>query len=113
MEAGIVCRMRDTASTLRFEALRGWKKVRGLLGTDRDAGPVALCGCASIHTVGMRYPIDVALVTRGGLVLRSRRAVVPGRLVSAAGAYYALERPSAPGPWPSEGSWIGMASVGE
>lgn len=105
--------MTDSGAMLELTALGTWReRLRGLLGTGDDAGPVALCGCSSIHTVGMRYAIDVAFVTRGGEVLRSRRAVPPGRLVSAPGAFYAFERPTSQGPWPREGSWVSIARTG-
>jgi len=33
--------------------------------------------CSSVHCIGMRYPIDVALLGRGGRVLRVR-TLAPG-----------------------------------
>lgn len=108
----IVCRTTDSQATLRFRALRGMgDRVVGLLGTDEGAEPVALCGCSSIHTWGMRYALDVALVSRNGLVLKSCKNVVPHRLLVAPGAYYALERPTSEDPWPSAGSWIAIANA--
>ena len=108
----IVCRTIDSQATLRFRALRGMgDRVVGLLGTDEGAEPVALCGCSSIHTWGMRYALDVALVSRNGLVLKSCKNVVPHRLLVAPGAYYALERPASEDPWPSAGSWIAIANA--
>lgn len=111
MENFVLCRITSAGRTLSFRALRSWReRLVGLLGTRRDAGPVALCGCSSVHTVGMRYAIDVALVTRGGRVLASRRCVPPFRLMMAPGAYYAFERPVSDAPWPEVGSWIAIAS---
>lgn len=105
-----MCRMVDTRTTLRFVILTGWReRAKGLLGTQANAPAVALAGCASVHTWGMTYPLDVALVTRGGEVLVSRRAVPPSRLVSAPGAFFALERPASDDPWPTQGSWVGLA----
>lgn len=94
---------------LRFRALRTWwQKLRGLLGTSPAARPVVLCGCSSIHTVGMRYPLDVALVSGKGTVLACERGVPAGRVVSAAGAWYAFERPSGEdgAPWPATGQKV-------
>lgn len=109
----ILCRMTDTRKTLRFKALSGWReRAVGLLGTNSSAGPVALCPCSSVHTWGMRYALDIALVARNGEVLKSLRAVPPCRVVSVRGAYYALERPAADGPWPKHGSWLGIVGVG-
>ena len=52
----------ETASTRR----------RGLLGTDRVEGALWITRCPSVHMVGMRYPIDVAVVDRDGRVLRTK-----------------------------------------
>ena len=43
---------------------------RGLLGTDAIEGALWITKCASVHMMGMRYPIDVAVVDRNGDVLR-------------------------------------------
>ena len=85
------------------------EKLRGLLGASPHADGVALCRCSSVHTWGMAYPIDVALVSRQGVVLLSQREVGPCRLLGARGAYYALERPSSVEPWPRVGSWLSIA----
>lgn len=88
----------------RFRVLRRFgDRLRGLLGTDRSAEAVALVGCSSIHTFGMRYAIDVALVGEDGLVLKARRALPPGRVLASRGAWCALERPASPYPWMCEG----------
>lgn len=42
---------------------------RGLLGTDRIDGALWITRCPSVHMMGMRYPIDVAVVDRDGVVL--------------------------------------------
>jgi uncharacterized protein len=47
--------------------------------------------CASIHTFGMRYAIDVVFVDRGGCVLRVCPAVQAGRMRVARGARGVLE----------------------
>ncbi|WCO65558.1 DUF192 domain-containing protein [Iamia majanohamensis] len=46
---------------------------RGLLGRDGVAGALWLPGVRSVHTVGMRFALDVAWVDRSGRVLRTRR----------------------------------------
>ncbi|WP_198671960.1 DUF192 domain-containing protein [Desertihabitans aurantiacus] len=45
---------------------------RGLLGTDRVDGALWIPRCPSVHMVGMRYPIDVAVVDAAGVVLLTR-----------------------------------------
>jgi uncharacterized protein len=47
--------------------------------------------CASIHTIGMRYPIDVVFVDREGRVLRVCTQVRAGRMRFARGAHGVLE----------------------
>ena len=85
---------------LAFRALvRPWERLRGLLGTDETAAPVALLGCGSVHTFGMRYRIDVAFVGAAGIVVDVRRGVPPGRLLGHRRACLTLERPHTKDAW--------------
>jgi len=103
----VVCRLPYQKALLRFRRLERFvERLVGLLGTDAQAEPVALCRCSSIHTFGMTYAIDVAFVQQDGYVVLSQRALGPGRLLSAAGAYYVLERPASAALWPKEGMLI-------
>lgn len=52
---------------------------RGLLGRDGIEGALWLPGVRSVHTVGMRFALDVAWVGRDGVVRRVR-TMPPGRL---------------------------------
>lgn len=89
---------------IRFRVLRGWfERLRGLLGSDERAAPVVLVGCSSVHTFGMAYAIDVALVDREGRVCKARRALPPRRVMAARRGWLAFERPASAGPWMSEG----------
>lgn len=98
--------------TLGFRVLSSWaERLVGLLGTGPSAPPVALMRCGSIHTYGMAYPIDVALVGRHGEVLASVRALPPGRVLSHAAAYCAFERPASPCPWPLVGEALRVTSL--
>lgn len=54
---------------------------RGLLGRSALAGALWLPGVRSVHTVGMRFALDVAWLDRSGRVLRVRR-VPPGRVTA-------------------------------
>ena len=47
--------------------------------------------CSSIHTFGMRYPIDVAFIDADARIVRIYQHVRPGRLRFALGARAALE----------------------
>ncbi len=46
-------------------------RMRGLLGRDGIDGALVLRPCRSVHTLGMRFPIDVAFCTRDMRVLRT------------------------------------------
>jgi uncharacterized protein len=44
-------------------------RMRGLLGRDGLDGGLLLPHCRSVHTLGMRFPIDVAFLDRRGKVV--------------------------------------------
>ena len=44
-------------------------RVRGLLGRDGIDGALLIPHCRSVHTLGMRFPIDVAFLDRRGKVV--------------------------------------------
>ncbi|MDQ3871751.1 MAG: DUF192 domain-containing protein [Chloroflexota bacterium] len=46
-------------------------RTRGLLGRDGIDGALVLRPCRSVHTIGMRFPIDVAFCTRDLRVVRT------------------------------------------
>ncbi len=80
-------------------------RARGLLGTRANWGCgmriLVILPCRSVHTFGMRYPLDIAFCNRHGMVLRSERNVLPGRLLSCRKAAFVLERPySSKEAWP-------------
>ncbi|HEX6153596.1 MAG TPA: DUF192 domain-containing protein [Solirubrobacterales bacterium] len=73
-----------------------------LLGLSRrdlaDAGPGLLIPrCASVHTFGMRFPLDLFFLDRRGRVISVRRGVPPRRVVWQRGARSVLEIPSSQG----------------
>lgn len=45
-------------------------RARGLLGRDGFTGAMVLRPCRQVHTLGMRFPVDVAFCDRAGVVLR-------------------------------------------
>jgi len=65
------------------EVARGIReRTQGLLGrrsADEVTGAFVLRPCRQIHTVGMRFPIDVAFCDRHGVVLRTA-TVAPWRV---------------------------------
>ena len=63
----MLCDGRPVAAVLVAED--SVSRGRGLLGTDGVDGALWITRCPSVHMVGMRYPIDVAVVDRQGQVL--------------------------------------------
>ena len=56
-----------------------WTRFIGLLATDpkRDSRGLWLTPCRSIHTLGMRYPLDILFLDRGLGVLKMDLQVKP------------------------------------
>ena len=97
---------------IAFQVLTTWlKRLRGLLGTTEDANQVALMRCRSIHTFAMPYPIDIAFVDEGGVILDAIRALAPNKHASSPGAFITLERPAADAPWFEAGERLSICSV--
>lgn len=98
--------------SMSFRVLGGWvEKLVGLLGTRSDAMPVVLLRCSSIHSFGMRYPMDVAFVDAKGCVLLARRLVPPGNVLSCRDAYCVFERPAAGDRWFEAGDSVRLLSL--
>lgn len=84
---GVAVAPAETASTMAA-------RVRGLLGRSGIDGVLVLERTRSVHTVGMKFPIDVAFCTRDGYILEvvtmpTNRIGLPrraGRLVIETGA---------------------------
>ena len=49
------------------------ERRRGLLGRDDLDGALVLRPCRWVHTVGMRFPLDVAYLDRDGVVIKTAR----------------------------------------
>ena len=47
------------------------ERRRGLLGRDELEGALVLRPCRWVHTIGMRFPIDVAYLDRDGVVVKT------------------------------------------
>lgn len=67
-ECWLVCGDRVLASAER--ANRRGARARGLLGRDSIEGALVLTPCRSVHTVGMRFAIDVAYLDAEGVVIK-------------------------------------------
>lgn len=72
-------------------------RLLGLALLDRErAGPGLLIPrCRSVHTLGMRFALDIAFLDRDGAVVSRRSAVPPGRLLVERRAAAVLELPAA------------------
>ena len=69
----------DGRDTAELEVPGTWRsRARGLLGREHVAGAVLLRPARSVHTFGMRFPIDVALCT-ASLEVVGTCMLVPGR----------------------------------
>lgn len=80
-----------------LQAETWWERMRGLLG--RKSFPpgegMLLAPCRAVHTVGMRFPIDLVFLDPAGRVVRSASRVPPFRIVAAGkGACRVLELPA-------------------
>jgi len=72
---------------------RPWSRMRGLLGRGglEEGEGLFLKPCGSVHTLFMRFPIDVVFLDRELSVLAVRPAVPPWRTARARGAKVTLE----------------------
>lgn len=77
----------------------GPARLLGLAGLDRERAGAGLLipRCASVHTFGMRFALDLVFLDRAGRPCLVRRAVPPRRVVFAQGAVSVLELPAAQG----------------
>jgi uncharacterized membrane protein (UPF0127 family) len=71
-------------------------RLRGLAFRNReDAGPGLLIPrCASVHTFGMRFALDVFFLDSEGVAISVRRAVPPRRILWQRGSSAVLEVPA-------------------
>jgi len=91
-------------------------RLRGLLGRSAEQGILVLVPCHSIHTFGMRFPIDVAFVSADGSVLEVHRNVGVRKRLHCRHAVATFEREATEGaPWFSVGQriWVSGASLWE
>jgi len=74
-------------------------RLLGLAGLTRERAGEGLLipRCASVHTFGMRFSLDLVFLDGDGRTLAVRTAVPPGRVVRQRGAAAVLELPTRQG----------------
>jgi len=75
-------------------------RLRGLLGTEELAAHHALLltSTRSVHTLGMKMPLDLVWVASDGAFVRLDEAVVPGQRRRCSSAWGVLETAAGSGP---------------
>lgn len=72
-----------------------WSRLRGLLGRAPlrpDAEEALLLSpCGAVHTLGMRYALDIIFLDKAGRVLDFHAALPPGRMRHCRGAWRTVE----------------------
>jgi hypothetical protein len=85
----VLCREVPAAVSFRSRLLGlAW------LPRERVGAGLLIPRCSSVHTFGMRFPLDLLFLDVYGRPLSWRLEVPPRRLVAHRGAYAVLERPS-------------------
>lgn len=85
-------------------------RLRGLLFRDPDKITRLLIPCKDIHTFGMRYPLDVAFISKDGDVLEVHRNVATMQRIKNKDAVMVAERFSRSGEWLMKGDVIHLGS---
>ncbi|HEY6637931.1 MAG TPA: DUF192 domain-containing protein [Solirubrobacterales bacterium] len=65
-----------------------------LLPRERTGAGLLIPRCRSVHTLAMRFPLDLIFLDGAGGVLELHRGVPPGRFIRCPGAMAVLELPS-------------------
>jgi len=76
-----------------WNAVSAWERTRGLLGRPSlQQGQGMLIGeCRLIHTIGMRYAIDLIFLDKRGCIKKMVSNVAPGRMAGCLSAQQTLE----------------------
>ncbi len=79
-----------------LHARTAWQRLRGLIGRPRlEPGEgMLITPCNSVHTLGMRYAVDVVFLDREGRILKLVTHLKPMRMAARRGARHALELPA-------------------
>jgi uncharacterized membrane protein (UPF0127 family) len=76
-----------------FPAFSFWRRLRGLLfRSPLQAGEgMWIQPCHSVHTLGMRYALDLIFLDKSQRVLRVVENLVPWRMANCSGAHSVIE----------------------
>ena len=68
-------------------------RLRGLLGRPQlqDNEGLLLTPCAQVHTLGMRYPLDIIFLDKTGKVTKCVSGLKPNRFAASTQAHHVLE----------------------
>lgn len=96
MRMGRLYRQSECLIARAWRAERAIERMRGLLGRPalEPGEALLITPCSSIHTLGMRYALDIAFVDAAERVLKLCRGVVPLRMAMAWGAASTVEMPA-------------------
>src|SRR5262245_46486192 len=80
------------AETVEMADTRATRR-RGLLGRDHlePSSALLILPCFSVHTIGMRFPIDVLFINKEGVVVKIVRDMGPWRIAGAIRARAVVE----------------------
>lgn len=83
----VLNKTRGVALSLKAEAARSFlKRTKGLIGRSLEefsqGGALWIVPCDGVHTIGMRFPIDVAYLDAEGRILRLYHRLAPFRLAA-------------------------------
>lgn len=67
-------------------------RLIGLFSKRAKGDVLLIAPCHSIHTFGMREPIDIAFIDKGGNVVEVCESLSPWRIKRCGGAFAVLER---------------------
>ena len=83
-------------ATQIFTAFDSKSRRKGLLGRDgfQPGQALIIAPTNAIHTWFMRFPIDVAFITRDGRVVKARQQLRPWRMSAALRGYAVIELPA-------------------
>lgn len=70
-----------------------WEKTRGLLGRPQlqQGEGMLISDCRLVHSIGMRYPLDLVFLDSSGCVRKLVRKLLPARMAGSLSACATLE----------------------